>query len=75
MSSLTPTEDLGLSVCVCVSVCVSQVISNAELRATVFLDLCLPVSPVPSDAVTLRRDGEETREGGSEGRREGGRGR
>lgn len=49
---------------------VSQVISNAELRAAVFLDLSLPVSPVPCDTVTLRMHREETREGLRKGRRE-----
>lgn len=47
---------------------VSQVISDTELRTTVFLDLRLPVSPRPSDTVTLWRDGEETREGGRDKR-------
>lgn len=72
MSSLSPTVELGLWVCMCVRACmrvpVSQVISDTELRTTVFLDLRLPVSPRPSDTVTLWRDGEETREGGGDKR-------
>lgn len=59
----------GTLACVCVCAHVSQVIPHAELRATVFLDLRLPVSPAPSDIVTLRTDVEETREGGSKGGR------
>ena len=51
---------------------VSQVISNADLRASVLSDLGFPVVPFPSDTVTLWRDGEETREGGSERGRDGG---
>lgn len=59
MSSLTPTKK---RVCACVHV--SQVIFSEVLRATVFLDLRLTVSPVPSDTVILWRDGKETRKGG-----------